>query len=132
MIYYTLFSINKIFDDARLNVFFNQFFTFLINIYNEDRIIYNLVLDGKLALLLQEERSTPGFTKMEVSTNDIELFKFLSTSSRSLDIKNYKVNNQILELELKSGYFVYINYKKEKITAVDYAGIKIRTKTEIK
>lgn len=130
-IYYTLFSVNQVFEDARLNVFFNQMFTFLINVFGEDRVINNLIIDGKISLLLQGGASTLKYSRIELSTNDIELYKYLLSSAKMLDIKGFKEKKQSIEFELKSGFFIYINYTLSEITILDYRGIKIRSKLDL-
>lgn len=130
-IYYTLFSVNQVFEDARLNVFFNQMFTFLINVFGEDRVINNLIVDGKISLLLQDGPSPLKYSRIELSTNDIELYKYLLSSAKMLDIKGFKEKKQSIEFELKSGFFIYINYTLSEITILDYNGIKIRSKLDL-
>jgi len=130
-IYYTLFSVNQVFEDARLNVFFNQMFTFLINVFGEDRVINNLIIDGKISLLLQDGPSPLKYSRIELSTNDIELYKYLLSSAKMLDIKGFKEKKQSIEFELKSGFFIYINYTVSEITILDYNGIKIRSKLDL-
>lgn len=130
-IYYTLFSVYQVFQDARLNVFFNQMFTFLINVFGEERVINNLIIDGKISLLLQDGPSPLKYSRIELSTNDIELYKYLLSSAKMLDIKGFKEKKQSIEFELKSGFFIYINYTLSEITILDYRGIKIRSKKDL-
>ena len=132
MIYYQRFSQAGVFDSAPLNVFFNQLFTGLINVFGQEKVVDNLLLDGKVALLIQEVEVPAKLTTLELSTNDIELFKYLKSNAKMLPIKDHKFSDGRLVLITNINYVVYVNYVDKPMNTFTLKGlIKVRDKNEI-
>lgn len=132
MIYYDYYSKAVIFDKAELNVFFNQLYTSLINVLGEDKVRDNLLIDGKVALLLQEQPVPPKYNKIELSTHDIDIFKYLKTNSKILPIKDYTISDGRIILTTNINYVVYINYVEKTMATYTHMGlVKVRNQSEI-
>lgn len=131
MIYYTEFSVDPIFQDPRLNVFYNQLYTSLINIFKKIDVAQELVIDGMVALLLQEETPSAKFNKLEISINNREIFNYIKNNSRTLPLKKVQTSDNTIILFLESNHVIYINYVFEDLLKVNYKGIFIRNKSQI-
>ncbi|MFN7015223.1 MAG: hypothetical protein ACK4ON_13235 [Bacteroidia bacterium] len=132
MIYYDYYSKVTIFESAPLNVFFNQLYTSLINVLGETKVRDNLLIDGKVALLLQEQPVPPKYNKIELSTNDLEIFKYLKTNAKILPIKDYTITDGRLVVTTNINFVVYINYVESTMTTYNHMGlVKVRHQSEI-
>lgn len=132
MIYYELFSTVKVFEEPRLNVFFNQLFTGLINSFSEQKITENLIIDGKIALLMQEERDIPlEFSRIELITNDLDIFNYLKANLKLFDIKDYQFTDDEITVFTNFDYVLYFNYSSNTIDTVVVEDIYVRNSTEI-
>jgi len=132
MIYYQKFSQAAVFESAPLNVFFNQLFTALINVLGEKKVTDNLLLDGKVALLIQEVEVPAKLTRLELSTNDLDVFKYLKNNAKILPIKDFKVTDGQLVLITNINHVVYVNYVDKPMVTFTHKGIiKVRDKNEI-
>lgn len=131
MIYYKLYSDAIVFDDPRLNVFFNQFYTTLMNKFGWHRVEQTLLLDGMVALLLQNETPTINQNKLLLSTADLELFNFVKNSAFLLDFSKVSFFKDEIVFELKSNHLVYFKYDPTINLSVTYRFIKVRHQSEI-
>jgi hypothetical protein len=130
MIYYTKFSENAVFEDARLNVFCNQLFTLLINRLDEFTVVNNLILDGQIALLMQAETLTSPFLKVQLSTSNKALFDLIQLSVGNLDVSSYYFEKDKLIVS-NSGVFFEFTLTNYSLMLVDVDGIKLHDKKEI-
>ena len=132
MIYYDNFSQLNVFEDQRLNVFFNQLFTSLVNTFNDSQVKQNLIVDGKVALILQEVENIPSkFTKIELSTSDPEIFRYLKVSSKMFTSKGILVSDELIILRTVTDHNIYFNFKKSAMETINMKGIRLRKSTEI-
>lgn len=130
-IYFTNFTANEVFDNAKLNVFCNQLYTLLINSTSLNLLQNYFCVDGAVALLLQEV-SVPSVNKVQFSTNSQILFNLLKSNISALAIK-YLVKNES-ELSFKvENTLIQIQYLTiAKIDLVNVDGVFVRTIKEIK
>lgn len=131
MIYYKEFSTEEIFKDARLNVFFNQLYTYLINRFGFDRVQNEFLVDGMVALLMQEETPGPKFNKIEFSTADPEIFKYLKATSKALTLKSVEVSDAKIIITTVWEYKIYIKYNQMEMKTFIFNEIYTRHKSEI-
>jgi len=124
MIYYSKYSEQQVFSDARLNVFLNQVYTFLINRVDEATIINNLILDGKIARLLLGQTLDDAVLKIEFSIQKKSIFDALSVAIASLDISSFTINEDVIVLQNNDVFFEFtlLDYDLKRF---DYHGIMI-------
>lgn len=132
MITYTLFSGQEVFADPRLNVFFNQFYTLVANKFGLEEASTKLLLDGKVALLLQEEDPGVKHTKIKLTTPDIAVYSFIKNSLSSLDFAAFSIQNDYIIFKLKSDFLVYFHLDQTATNYVVAKAINVRLKTDIK
>lgn len=130
MIYYNYFSEGEIFADPRLNVFCNQMFTSLINAFGFEKVTTGLLVDGMVAVLIQDEEPTVNQNKIELSTSDQEIFRFLKLSN-VLDVSSSVLGTDNVVFVLKSGYSITVNFTLKEMTSIIFRDIHFRTYSEI-
>lgn len=131
MIYYTNFHKAKVFDDMRLNVWCNQLYTILSNTFYPE-IVDDIWMDGMVALTLQDEQDRVRDTRILFKTGNIDLFRFLISNTACLDISRVLIQEETIVFFLKIDHRIFLNYSKEIFSLIDFKGIKIRDKSEIK
>jgi len=124
MIYYSKYSEQQVFSDARLNVFLNQVYTFLINRIDQATIVNNLILDGKIARLLLGQTLDDAVLKIEFSIQKKSVFDALSVAIASLDISSFTINEDVIVLQNSEVFFEFrlLDYE---LKLYDYHGIMI-------
>jgi hypothetical protein len=131
MTYYTTFSIVKVFEDPRLNVFFNQLYSSLITVFSEDIVSKYFLIDGKLALIMQEiDPIPPTFTKIEFSTSNVEIFRYLKLNLKLFSIKELLISDNLIIIKTITDHNVYFNFVNTAMDAVDVK-ISVRNSSEI-
>ena len=91
-----------------------------------------LLLDDRVALLLQEEVPGVKFQKIKVTTSDLAIYTFVKNSLNSLDIRSYQIKEDVILIELKSDYLVYFHLDQSAVNFVTAKAINVRLKTDIK
>lgn len=129
IIYYTKFSENTVFDNQGLNVFCNQLFTFLINQLGEDFVKNELIIDGDVSLLLQNERIY-NLKKVQFSTIEKELFDLIKVSISNLNVSEFYFEENKIILKNNEVWFE-INLVRTALSVVDFNGIKLNNKIDI-
>ena len=129
IIYYTKFSENSVFENQMLNVFCNQLFTYLINQLEEEYVKNEFIVDGDVALLLQDER-VQNLIKVQFSTYEKKIFDLIKVSIANLNVSEFYVEENKIVLK-NSGVYFEINLIREPLTVVDFNGIKLNNKTDI-
>lgn len=131
MTYYSLITKEKIFEDYRLNVFCNQLYTFLVNRFGFDRVQNEFLIDGMVALIMQEEIPGPKFNKIEFITSDSEIFRYLKANVKSLTFKTVTISEDLIVITTIWNYNLYFKYTQAELTSFDYNDIFLRHKSEI-
>lgn len=132
MTYYDKFSIVNVFEDPRLNVFLNQLITGLINAYPKDDILGKLLVDGRVALIMQEVAEIPNsFTKIEFSTSDQEIFRYLKLCSKIFTVTELLSTDNLIILKTQSNHNLYFNLVSKPMEAVNIQKVYVRKSSEI-
>lgn len=127
--YYSKFSENVVFDNPTLNVFCNQMFMTLINRLDEDTVTKKLILDGSVALHLQDEPVTE-LSKIKFSTNSILIFDTLKNTISSLSANSITLDYNRVVLKFADFYFEIRMVQKE-LKPVNKSGIWVNNKVDI-
>ena len=128
---YNLFSVEKVFDDPRLNVFFNQLYTFLMARFGDDRVYNEVLIDGMIALIIQGDTPGPKFNKIELLIMDPDIFKYLKINSKLLTVKSVAISDNLIIITTIWEYNVYLKYSQIEHKSNDYNGINLRDNSEI-
>jgi hypothetical protein len=83
-----------------------------------------------IAILLQDEVPNVNQNKIEFSTSDPDIFKFLKFSN-ALDFNTAIPGADKVVFVLKSGYSITIHFTLKEMTSVTFRDIHLRTFSEI-
>lgn len=132
MSYFLKFTIETVFEDPRLNVWFNQLYTVLSGALG-DTVYDDIFLDGMVALYLQNEESRVRDKRIILSTLKTDVFRFVLANVRALNIKSFRLEGNSILFVLPSDHLVYFILSDiPLIRPVDFKGILLRNETQIK
>lgn len=124
--YYQKFSENEVFADALLNTTFNQIYTYLINILGYDLVTENLLIDGKVALIMQSAVLTTSIQKVEMVTTNKEIFNLLKSSYSNLPVTQIIIENKSITMVINSKIIV-LHFSPSTIEKVNVEGIYVKS-----
>jgi hypothetical protein len=124
--YYQKFSENEVFADALLNTTFNQIYTYLINVLGHDLVTENLLIDGKVALIMQSATLTTSIQKVEMVTANKEIFNLLKSSYSSLPVTQIIIENKSITMVINSKIIV-LHFSSSAIEKVNVEGIYVKS-----
>lgn len=132
MSYFLKFTIETVFEDPRLNVWFNQLYTVLSGALG-DTVYDDLFLDGMVALYLQNEESRVRDKRIILSTLKPDVFRFVLANVRALNIKSFIREGNSILFVLPSDHLVYFILSDiPLIEPLDFKGILLRNENQIK
>jgi hypothetical protein len=124
--YYQKFSENEVFADALLNTTFNQIYTYLINVLGHDLVTENLLIDGKVALIMQSATLTTSIQKVEMVTANKEIFNLLKSSYSNLPVTQIIIENKSITMVINSKIIV-LHFSSSAIEKVNVEGIYVKS-----
>lgn len=131
IVYYDNYSKQVFVDDENLNGNFNHIFTFLMNILGEEYITQNLVVDGNVALVYQEEPVEPSTIKsIDLFTNKRDIFLAFKNGIKFFNFEKFTIKNESISIQTIST-IINFRYAPVEIETVNYNGIYLKEKSYI-
>ncbi len=129
-VYYLKFTENAIFTDAKLNIFFNQLYTFLMNSLTESEVDHEFLIDGYVALILQNSVDSKASADLRFSTSSKNIFNLLKSSMSSLPVSEFEIGEGEIRLRFAQK-LITIAFNSNVMNRVDVDGMGVRDKSEI-
>jgi|GEM_PF-3385407 len=125
---FTGFSSLALFNEAPMNVFCNQLFTTVLNVVTEKTISDKLVLDGEVALLLQDYPTT--VSKVLFSTASKSIFQLILTSASCLSISGFERKGNSI-IMIVGDRVVEVRLVNAPMNLIPYGGLFLNKKSDI-
>lgn len=126
VIYYQKFSENEVFEDAVLNITFNQIYTLLINMAGEELVTNELLVDGDVSSLMQGVVLTTTVSKVELVTANKTIFNLLKSSYGNLKVSQVISEERKLTLVI-NGKVIEVNYSSVELPKTVVNGIYVKS-----
>lgn len=126
VIYYQKFSENEVFEDAVLNITFNQIYTLLINMVGEELVTNELLVDGDVSSLMQGVVLTTTVSKVELVTANKTIFNLLKSSYGNLKVSQVISEERKLTLVI-NGKVIEVNYSSVELPKTVVNGIYVKS-----
>lgn len=128
MIYYKKFTENNIFENALTNIVFNQFFTYLVNVFQEDLITTRLLLTGNVARLMQSLYFKGSISVVEFITSDRDIFNLIAVGYSNLNVTQAIVQDNIILLRIND-IDISVKLSSVDLESTNIEGIYVQTLT---